>query len=323
MKTEEFLEKLASTGEQTLYGEIPRYQHVERLGSKNVEGLLDTRPLVIQEKIDGANLTVAMGPEGEAICSRRQLLSARGIPPTGFRGAVEYVLAHKGITQLLQDKPNWILRGEWLVHHTLNYSAESWNKFYVFDIQDADNNMAYIPVWDYSETLNAYEILTVPLLKIYDIEDPHVGVEDLLSLADMQSPLGAEKREGVVIKNYNFVNKFGRTQWGKLVLAEFQEEHKSNGCTKKDPIETRFVVQCISDTLVEKTMAKIEDLHEAPFTAKNIGELLGRVWHDAFVEELWDFVNKNKVNNFDFHTARKLSDNKIRGIALAKLNGSN
>ena len=50
-------------------------------------------------------------------------------------------------------------------------------------------------------------------------------------------------------------------------------------------------------------------------------KVLGFVYHDAIVEELWDFVKKESVDKFSFRTARKLAEQKTRDIALAYFNG--
>jgi len=325
MKTEMFQEKLAATGDEGLYPGVTKYQHVERLGSSAVVGLLDKPPIVIQEKIDGANLTVAYTENGIAIFSRQRLLSLDGKPDTGFRGAVEYVLGHEGIKKFLFKNPQYILRGEWLVHHTIVYPDSAWNKFYVFDVQDVTDG-SYVPVWGYGPILNSYDIEMVPLVNVYVDAVPDNA--ELFKMADRNSALGDPsnpmKAEGIVIKNYDFLNKYGRTQWAKIVPQNIDEVRKAAmGATKKDLPEIKFVAKHVTQDLINKTIAKIRNDADRGLEPRDIPRVLNTVWHDAFIEELWTFVKKDKTRVFDFNVARKLCYDKVRGKVLAYLSGSN
>jgi hypothetical protein len=357
MTQTEFAEKLAASGDADLFGGVTKYQHVERLGSENVEGLLDGFPLVVQEKIDGCSLSVWLEAGELCIASRNRLLAGPGIAEgdvDDFRGAVKYVRAHAGISEVLDAHPDWVLRGEWLVKNVVVYSPEAWNHFYVFDVQRKDGN--YVGVMDYMESLDAAGVRMVPILGIIEREDgdgwivnearcygwynwllEHQAVPDshditpsnggLVALlardAAVPSMLGAPLAEGLVIKRYGFVNKFGRTQWGKVVNADFAEAHKAEQCTEKDPAEIRFVARCVTGDLIRKTIGKIESRKGSRFETKDIAELLGRVWYDAFQEELWEFVKKERVGAFDFKTANRLAVRKARDFALAYCGGSN
>jgi ATP-dependent RNA circularization protein (DNA/RNA ligase family) len=326
MKAEEFQEKLAAAGDDARFaGGVTKYQHVERLGSENVEGLLDGFPLVVQEKIDGANLSVWMEDGQLCIASRnKQLCGPGGWAEEGdgseFRGAVGYIRAHRGIAAFLAEFPDRTLRGEWLVKHTVVYSPEAWNKFYVFDVQSKDGE--YVPSWAYSSILQGYGIDMVPFIEAWTDDTGPLTLEHLAELAGQPSALGAPKREGVVVKRYDFINRFGRIQWGKVVNADFAEAHKTEQCTEKDPSEIRFVARCVTDDLIRKTIGKIEDRQGGHFETKNISELLGRVWFDAFTEELWTFVKNERVGAFDFKAANRLAIRKVRDFALAYCGGS-
>ena len=320
MTQAEFAEKLAAQGDDTRFsGGVTKYQHVERMGSENVEGLLDVAPdesIVVQEKIDGANLSVWMDGDRLCIASRNRELS--GDDDGEFRGAVGYVRGHEGIRQVLTENPDWILRGEFLVKHTVVYSPGAWNKFYVFDVQTKDG--AYVPLWGYHELLWVHDVSLVPYIAEFHGIAP--TLVELQEMAAQPSDLGAPKREGVVVKRYGFVNKFGRTQWGKVVNEEFAEVHKLEQCTEKDPVEVRFVARCVTNDLIRKTIGKIEDNHGRRFETRDIPELLGRVWYDAFQEELRGFVKKEKVGLFDFRAANQLAVRKTRDFALAYCGGS-
>lgn len=323
MKAEEFHESLVSQGQSSLYRDIMRYQHVERLGSENVEGLLDKGPIVIQEKLDGANLTVGVADDGQSvICSRRQLIGTfdNAAGQGDFRGAVEYIRNHEGINSLLDIDSDWVLRGEWLVKHTLNYPGSAWNEFYVFDVQQVIDGQ-YVPVWEYESVLHDFGVAMVPLIAVFEAP---LTVDQLITLADRDSEFGGIRAEGIVIKRYDFVNRFGRTQWGKIVAADFREKNKiAMGGTKHDPIEVQFLTKCVTDYLIDKVIAKVEDDEGRNLEITDMPRILGTVWHDAFIEELWDFVKRVKVGAFDFRLAQSLCVDKTRERVLARCSGSN
>lgn len=318
---------------------LPKYQHVERMGHEDVEGLLD-KEVYVQEKIDGANLTVALHHNetvinGEnhhirslVIASRNNALSVGGEPDHGFNGAVEYVLAHPGIVEYLRQFPRRILRGEWLVRHSLNYDADKMGKFYVFDVQTPgmmttlDGDL--IPVWYYIDPYD-YE----PDLAQYSIDFIKtqargvLTLERLVELSTIPSDYNLSiTREGIIVKRTDFVNKFGRTTWGKIVTADFQEKkHLHTHSMKHDPQEMRFAALTVSRAFVVKTIHSVAENHSETPRIQHMGEVIGRVWHDIFQEELWDFVKKYKIQGFHFGDAQRCVTLKTRDIALAFYNG--
>lgn len=129
-------------------------------------------------------------------------------------------------------------------------------------------------------------------------------------------------REGIVVKRIGFVNRFGRTVWGKIISREFLEKKTLHTHSQKhDPIEMRFAAFVVTRDLVVKTIHKVAESHGETFRVQHIGEVLGRVWYDVFQEELWDFVKKNRVQGFHFGEAQKCVTLKARDIALAYYNG--
>ncbi|MHA1833237.1 MAG: RNA ligase family protein [Candidatus Baldrarchaeia archaeon] len=315
MNREEFRKRLEEQGEHFLCDNITRYQHVSRLTNDETEGLLDGE-VIIQTKIDGANLTVAHTEErGHIIASRKNAKSVGGEPKVGFRGAVEYCLDHPGIMTLSKQ---YILRGEWLVRHSMNYPKEMMQHFYVFDVQRYEDN-SYVHPDEYIPLLLKYGIQHVPVLA--RLSNP--TMDELKALTEGPDEFGAEQKEGIVIKRYDFVNKYGRTQWGKIVHQSFEVKNKLTFRPKNaDDITLKFASETVTQHLVVKIIDKIKS--EDPdnnITIKAMPQILGLVWYDVFTEELWDFVKKNKVKAFNFYVAKKLVSHATREIALAYFNG--
>ena len=316
MNNQEFAEKLAEKRGIPLYGDwLTKYQHIERLGNPEVEGLLDGR-VTIQTKMDGANLSVAYANDtGIIIASRNNIVYADEVTFFNFNGAVDYILGHSGILTLARD---FILRGEWLTRHSITYDAEHMKQFWVFDVQGRGTDKYFTPD-EYIPLLEKHNIKFIPVLA--ELVNP--TVEQLVPYTEGPDEFGARQKEGIVVKRYTFKNKFGRVRWGKLVSADFREKNKMVfGPCKHDPVEMRFAGEYVTEELVLKTINKIKDDNGGVITVKNMSEVLGRVWYDAFNEELWDFVIKKKVRGFDFYTARQLVTKATREIALAYFNGT-
>ncbi|KKL53207.1 hypothetical protein LCGC14_2277720, partial [marine sediment metagenome] len=125
------------------------------------------------------------------------------------------------------------------------------------------------------------------------------------------------------IKRYDFVNRYGRVQWGKIVHEGFQIKNKLAFRPKNaDDITIKFASETVTPHLVLKVIAKIKaEDPNGDITIKKMPQIMGLVWHDVFTEELWDFVKKYKVKEFSFFAAKKLVDTATREIAIAYFNG--
>lgn len=308
---------------------LPKYQHVERIGHEDVEGLLD-KEVYVQEKIDGTNLTVAIVGGCLVIASRNNTLSINGEPDHGFRGAVEYVLASK-VPAFLAENPDLILRGEWLVRHALNYDADKMGKFYVFDVQRRIGERNGEVVLEYLDPIDYIPILEPYAIDYIKIQDRGImTIDRLIELSQVPSDYitnatttnpSTSIREGIVVKRIGFVNRFGRTVWGKIISREFEEKKALHmHIQNQDPDEIRFAALHVTRELVFKEMAKIGEREGRESTVRDMGELIGRTWHAVFTEELWDFVKKERTTKFDFKQAQRLVTEKVRDIALAYYN---
>lgn len=308
-----FLERQAA---KPLWKNLTRYQHVERLGHQEVQGLLDHGEVIVQEKIDGANLTVAWDDEdGLIVASRNQAIYAKGDHLKAFNGASEYILGLPMVVEYVKQT-GAILRGEWLVRHTIMYHEAAFGHFYVFDVQNREGEYVHPDHWK--------EHLTVAGLKVV----PEIGrfsgpadPETISALSQGESLIGGKEREGIVVKAYGFKNRYGRVTWGKVVSADFKERAAAKfGANRFESKEAKFVADCVTSSLVHKIIDKIND-ENGTVSVRDMARVIQTAWYDAFKEELWDFVKDNKVKSFDFGYARKLSDGKVRDIALARFNG--
>lgn len=300
----------------SLYGGwLSKYMHIERLGHQECAGLLDGE-VIIQNKMDGANLTIAHDPEkGVIIASRNQPVCVGGHPAQGFNGAIEYILDHPHLQSIAAQ--GHVLRGEWAVRHSLNYNQSVYKHFYLFDVQDAETHR-YMHYDRYMELIDGKEIKSIPVLARFT----NPGLSDIEPLIHGPDDWGAAQKEGIVIKNYSFVNKFNNTVWAKMVSADFKEKNKLEfGATRYDPHELAYAAMLTQEDVL-KVIHKLGDAAAEGPSIRHMGEVLGRVWHDHWQDRLWDFVKKEKVKAFNFGEAQRLVLQKTRELALAFYNGT-
>ena len=318
MKDGEFREMVRDQHSKPLLADVGlmHFQHVERLGNEEVEGLLDGE-VIVETKLDGANLTVAWYEEhGIVVATRNQVayIEKNEGNQGEFAGAVGYVLKHGGI--LTMAYMGYILRGEWLIAHSVQYAKDNYAHFYVYDVQHHTGQYVHPDEWMPIAQENGVRYIPVRARMTKPT------IDQLVELVAGPDEFGAPQKEGIVVKRYDFVNKWGRTTWGKLVSADFKEKNRLIfGPHNDDPIEMRFVGNVVTNGYVMKTIGTMQDEAGRKLTVRDMGGVLQRVWHDAFTEEMYDFVKKESVGAFDFKAARKLCEKKTREVALMFFNG--
>lgn len=293
--------------------DFKKYMHVEKLGRPEVDGLLDGEVYVFP-KLDGTNASVWFTKNGIRCGSRNRDLTS-GDDNAGFREAAS---KDERLQKFFEKYPEVRLYGEWLVPHTLRtYADETWRKFYIFDVYKDDLPLHYEI---YKPMLDEFELdYIVPLFKC---ENPSSDrIYDSLEKNTFLIEDGKGSGEGVVVKNYSFVNRFGRVVWGKVVSNEFKTKHtKTQGVTEvkeKFTIEEAIAEEYVNEVLVQKTVSKIENDNERGFEGIDIPRLLNTVFHDVVVEDMWVIiknkknptVNFKKLQNFVYKETKKHLEN--------------
>jgi len=288
------------------------YKKIYALHKEECEGIL-TGTCYIQEKIDGANASIWMDKDGIHCGSRTRDLTAVG---DDFNGFLTYVKQHEGINKLLADKPNLRLYGEWLVRHSIGYNEVNYKKFYLYDIEDEEGKRYSLDsVYLFAEE---YGILTAHLFA--KVENP--TMEQIKELAG-KSILGT-KGEGVVIKNFDFINKFGDYQWGKYVTQEFKEDNAitfgGNNRHSETYWEMYFVNELVTMARLEKIMNKFKNMSDERLDMKHIPQIMGMMYHDIITEEAWT-ISKKVTKPFDFKSFNNLVNRKTRQMFINFLTG--
>jgi hypothetical protein len=298
--------------------DFKKYQHVERIGNSAVEGILEGLVYVFP-KIDGTNASVWM-EDGEICAGSRNRKLALDNDNAGFMSAITQ---DKDIRELLEANPNVKLFGEWLVPHTIkSYREDAWRKFYVFDVleytgggvADPDEVHAsylppcykYLTYEEYAVLCERFAVNYIPCMARYDrpTKDQVVQCAEKNDYLMLPGKIG----EGVVVKRYDFRNRFGHRNWAKVVRSAFHETHQKEGVGISPGamvIERDIAIQYVTKTLVDKERAKItidiENEESKGNRAKPIQpRLIGMVWHCILTEELATIVKKRKNPTIDF-----------------------
>ena len=289
-----------------------KYQHVERYGTDEVNGI-EFGECLIFPKIDGTNGSVWM-EEGQIKAGSRNRELSLDNDNAGFYA---YVLSSENIKGYLAKHPTHRLYGEFLVPHSLKtYRQDAWRRFYVFDvcIDKDQESVEYIPYEIYKPMLEEFDLDYIPpLAKINN-----ATYDSLVKLLEKNTFLvddGEGTGEGIVVKNYDFYNKYKRQTWAKIVTAEFKEKHiKEMGCPTilaKEMIEQQIVNDFLTPAFIEKEYAKIVTENEG-WKSKYIPMLLGRVFSELIKEETWNIVKKYKQPRIDYKTLNTLVIQKIK-----------
>lgn len=190
------------------------------------------------------------------------------------------------------------------------------------------------PFFNYGPALSAGLDVIEPLCTITNPTHEQVlaQVETNTYLIADGAGLGA----GIVAKRYDWKNRFGRQPWAKVVRNSFREDNRrAFGVTEKTgafQVEVAIADEFVTAHLVGKTRAKIVadianehsvDLNEPnaqnrieqTHRGKLIPQLLGRVYHDLIVEELWPALKKHRGCTINFRELNAHCTRRVKELA--------
>lgn len=281
-----------------------KYQHIEPLGREEVEGILNGDVYVF-DKLDGSNISVYLDDNGNIEVASRLRVIPKDDDLNGVRA---YVLDSPNFKKFFENYPNLRLFGEWLTPHFItNYYNDAWKKLYIFDVCDGDK---YLPYHMYRPLLEEFDIKYIPA--ITSIFNPtEERVENLLNYCTFLTSSGSG--EGIVIKNYNFVNKFGHTVWAKLIRPRTKKLRKPKQFVASD-VELQIVEKFLSPELIDKEYEKILVDNNGVWSPNFISKLLGCTWHSFITEETFTFIKKLHYPKIDFAILHKLVIAKVKEL---------
>lgn len=288
-----------------------KYPHLERLGGVEVEDIL-LGDVYAFYKIDGTNASIWYDDKNKTVRfgSRNRTLDYQN----DNAGFMNNMCHHDDKLALFEKYPHLYIYGEWLVPHSLKtYRDDAWRRFYVFDVYDSITERM-LPYEEYVPIVREYGFEYIPPLAILRNPYPNQIFDLLPKTGQFLVKDGEGNGEGVVLKNYNYTNKFGRQTWAKVVTNEFKEvHHKEMGAPivlGSKFVEDAIVDKYVTEAFILKEKAKIE--LDRGWSNKNIPELLGRTWHEFIKEEGYNFIKEHKNPVIDFTLLNKLLIIKIK-----------
>lgn len=291
------------------------YPHLVRYGTQETSGIEDGECFIFS-KVDGTNASARLEinlSKTEVIAgSRKRLLTIHD----DNQGFCKWLLNQDNIKEFLLEYPDYILYGEWLKRHTIKtYKDDAWNKFYVFDVFDRKQNK-FIHYNDYVGLLEDYKIEYIPVECV--ISNPTIDKLKILSTTKSNFLIkeGEGHGEGIVIKNYDYVNKYGRTTWAKIVNDEFIKNSKSrSNLTLVDmTIEENIINAYCTEAFIRKEYSKLLAMYDNKFEKKYIKELLGRVYYEFIKEEAYIFIPGLRNPKIDFRVLQNLLIQKVKEV---------
>jgi len=287
------------------------YRKIHRLGKEETDGIIVGK-CYIQEKVDGANTSIWLEDGIIKKGSRTQDLTGKS-----FNGFPEYVDNHEGIKKFFDENGSkYRLYGEWLVRHTIAYKELSYKKFYLFDVYDEEKEQT-IELPEVYKIAEKYGIDIVPLRAV--IDNPTTEqINEWVGKSDF-----GDRGEGIVIKNFNFVDKFGNRNYAKIVTEKFKEDNAiafgGNNKHSDSYWEVYVMNKYITLERVRKIVQKLEPIIEGRMDMKHIPRVMNTVYHDMITEEMWEIVNDVPV--LDFKRLRNICNQKAKMIFIEILTG--
>ena len=294
------------------------YQHIEKYGKQDTDGILDGL-VYVQPKIDGTNSCVWLEEEQVHAGSRKRELSIE-------KDNADFYLtikSNENIKNYLLKHPSHILYGEWLVPHTIRtYNNDAWKKFYIFDVveerlnEDNEPYYVYLSYDVYKPLLEEFNLLYIPTIAVLNkpkVEDIIDMLKDNHYLIDGKDSIG----EGLVIKRYDYKNKYGRTIWAKFIAEEFfdkkQKLRSKNHELKSADLEIQ-IANLVSDAFIKKEHAKV--LNEYPDINRQqlIGRTINQVYAEFIREEIADIIIAKKNCVINFGTLKNEITKRIREV---------
>jgi hypothetical protein len=279
-----------------------KYPHIERLGHKETEGLTEGNVFLFS-KLDGTN-GVVWFENGVIHCGSRTVNLKDITNPNdnqGFKLYINTLSIKEKLLKFFKQFPTCTIYGEWLRPHSLKtYRVDVWNRFWIFDIFNRETGL-FVSYKEYESALTELSLDFIP--PIVEIKNP--SEEQIKSYLEKNTYLiedGKGLGEGIVAKNYEWKNPFGRQVWAKAVRNEFRElNQKEFGHNRVDgtfQIESAIAEKYVTQYLVDKTKAKI--LVETENRIVVIPRLLNTVFYDLVQEELWSAIKEfhNPTINF-------------------------
>jgi len=281
--------------------EFKKYDKIYAIGHTENQDIFKNKSdeIIFQEKMDGANVRVYITKKKQIIFGSRtqQLTSDKGEDTNvekNFRRCVNYVREKwEDIKNKNINISGYIIYGENMIKHTMQYDWEKIPPFLGFDIYDIKTGK-YLNYKDAKKIFKNLNLDMVPLIKVCKVKEiKEITEEDIPKSAYVSLSSQDQKAEGVVYKNYK------RQIMCKIVREKFKEKNKKvfggNKKFAKTDDEYFTAVYCTNARIDKCIFKLIDDGKELSMTM--MGDLLNMVYKDIW-EENWNEIafSKKKID---------------------------
>lgn len=277
---------------QKKFMDISRIKEDTELTVANTGGFHVGDHIVIQEKVDGSNASIAYDKDNNKLAafSRKNELSFGSSSLNGFWDWVQTLNV-----EAFAKYPDYVFFGEWLTKHTITYKPEAYKKFYFYDVYDKCTE-CYLPQATVKRLADELGLRYVQTF--YDGQ--FISWEHVMSFME-KSDIAVDVPEGVVCKNQSMLNfPDSRIPFVlKIVNSKFREvQHDRHIKKELDPMKveekakaSEIVNQIVTENRVRKELLKMIDEGVLPekieptdmrIVAQNLPK---RIYEDCVKEE--------------------------------------
>lgn len=294
------------------------FLHVERWDKTDVDGILNGR-CWITAKLDGTNASVWADGDGRMHYGSRNREITTLKDNAGFASWMQMnAPLQNSLINFCKAHTNYIVYGEWGVGKVgaIKKYQGAVNRLWIFDIFDRDAQR-YLTWFEIKDALKEFNLdeNTVELLAV--VENP--TIEYIIEIANKNQFLleGTDTiGEGVVIRNFDFINQYGHYAIAKYVREDFLPE-KPQKIVVPGEVEQEFFDKYLTVAELEKAKAKTALACGAEFDISNIdnkfiGMFMNLVWKDLIEENIVDFLKKKKNPTIDFKVLNSVCKQQCR-----------
>ena len=263
---------------------IHSYPKIFQVGNDYIPDLFKGN-VEITEKIDGSMFAFGHSADGHVVMRSKGQEMFKEAYQKQFQKAVDFVLDNE--SKILELPKNTYFYGEFLSkekHNILCYERVPKNHIIIFGIMSGESFIkGYNEMAAMADLMN---LEAVPLLFYGEV----ANYEELAKFMEVDSVLGKEKVEGVVVKNYAkpaILGNLVMPSFGKMVREDFKERHGREWKAtfgKKAEIDM-FMDSFRTEARWHKAVQHLRDSGKLINDPKDIGILLKEIHDDIVAEE--------------------------------------